>query len=114
MQSSALRVAVVGLGRLGKRHAENLRHRVAGASLVAACSPIAEELAWARETLGVSDSFADYDELLARSEVDAVFLVTPTALHAEQIIAALAHGKHVFCEKPLALDVADCERVEEA
>jgi myo-inositol 2-dehydrogenase/D-chiro-inositol 1-dehydrogenase len=50
--------------------------------------------------------------LLAHPGLDAVFLVTPTTLHADQIIAALAAGKHVFCEKPLALDLPDCLRVE--
>src|SRR5437667_170499 len=83
-----------------------------GGKLVAACSPLTEELAWARETLGVRNLHADYEVMLAQSDVDAVFLVTPTALHPEQIIAGLQAGKHVFCEKPLALDISECRRVE--
>jgi len=51
--------------------------------------------------------------MLAHPGLDAVFLVTPTTMHADQIIAALKAGKHVFSEKPLALDLADCLRVEE-
>jgi myo-inositol 2-dehydrogenase/D-chiro-inositol 1-dehydrogenase len=50
--------------------------------------------------------------LLADGDVDAVVLATPTPLHADQVIAALRAGKHVFVEKPLALNVEDCERVE--
>lgn len=106
-----LRFGVVGLGRLGKRHAENLAYRVPGASLVAACSPLEEERAWAREALPEPRLYDVYAALLADRDVDAVWLVTPSSLHAQQIIDALRAGKHVFCEKPLSLDIAECERV---
>ncbi|RKE34974.1 myo-inositol 2-dehydrogenase/D-chiro-inositol 1-dehydrogenase [Paraburkholderia sp. BL23I1N1] len=106
-----LRLGVVGLGRLGKRHAENLAYRVPGAALVAACSPVDEERAWAREALPEPRLYDDYADLLADRDVDAVWLVTPSSLHAQQIIDALRAGKHVFCEKPLSLDLAECERV---
>jgi myo-inositol 2-dehydrogenase/D-chiro-inositol 1-dehydrogenase len=106
-----LRVGIAGLGRLGRRHAQNLALRVPRAALVAACSPIADELAWAKDNLGVQRLHRDLAGLLADDRVDAVFLVTPTALHADQIVATLHAGKHVFCEKPLSLDLADCHRV---
>jgi len=108
---SNVRVGVVGLGRLGKRHAQNLAYRVPGASLVAACSPLEDELEWARSALPAPRLYRDYAALLEDREVDAVWLVTPSALHAQQIVDALHAGKHVFCEKPLSLDVAECERV---
>ncbi|MCX7251046.1 MAG: Gfo/Idh/MocA family oxidoreductase [Burkholderiales bacterium] len=107
-----LRVGIAGLGRLGKRHAEQLARNTPGARLVAACSPVAEELDWARDALGVPRLYADYAELLADPEIDAVVLVTPTTLHADQTSAALRAGKHVLVEKPLSLDVATCEAVE--
>lgn len=112
MGSTALRVGIAGLGRLGKRHATMLARQVPAAELVAACSPVADELAWARDALGVPHAYADYDALLAHAGLDAVFLVTPTSLHADQIVAALRAGKHVFSEKPTALDVDACRRVE--
>ncbi|PUA19759.1 Gfo/Idh/MocA family oxidoreductase [Glaciimonas sp. PCH181] len=108
---STLKVGIVGLGRLGRRHAENLLRRVSGAVLVAACSPVEAELTWAKETLGINDLYEDYEALLAHEGLDAVFLVTPTSLHPHQIIQALKAGKHVFCEKPLSLDLNDCRRV---
>jgi myo-inositol 2-dehydrogenase/D-chiro-inositol 1-dehydrogenase len=111
MSAPRLKVGIAGLGRLGKRHAENLAQRVPRAQLVAACSPVADEREWARTTLGMTRLSSDYAALLADREVEAVFLVTPTSLHAQQIVEALAAGKHVFCEKPLSLDVADCRRV---
>ncbi len=108
-----VRVGIVGLGRLGRCHAENLAQRVPRALLVAACSPLAEEREWASGALGVQTTYAEYADLLQHPGLDAVFLVTPTPLHAGQIVQAVQAGKHVFCEKPLALDLEDCLRVEE-
>jgi myo-inositol 2-dehydrogenase / D-chiro-inositol 1-dehydrogenase len=107
-----LRVGIAGLGRLGKRHAEQLARRTRGASLVSACSPVADERDWARRELGVETLHEDFDRFVRDPQLDAVVLVTPTTLHAQQTIAALEAGKHVFVEKPLSLDLADCERVE--
>ena len=107
-----LRIGIAGLGRLGRRHAENLAQRTTRAQLIAACSPVAEELAWAEQQLGVARRYGNYAAMLADPDVDAVFLVTPTTLHAAQIIEGLQAGKHVFCEKPLSLEIADCERVQ--
>lgn len=112
MSNSPLRVGIAGLGRLGKRHAEQLARHTPGAVLSAACSPMPAELDWARSELGVRRCHADYADLLADPEVDAIVLVTPTTLHADQASAALRAGKHVFVEKPLSLDVATCEAVE--
>ena len=112
MSNSSLRVGIAGLGRLGKRHAEQLARHTPGAVLSAACSPVPAELDWARTELGVRRCHADYADLLADPEIDAVVLVTPTTLHADQASAALRAGKHVFVEKPLSLDVATCEAVE--
>jgi myo-inositol 2-dehydrogenase/D-chiro-inositol 1-dehydrogenase len=110
-RAQPLRVGVAGLGRLGRRHAQNLAYRVPGATLAAACSPLEVDLEWAREALPAARLYGDYADLLADDSVDAVWLVTPSALHAEQIVQALEAGKHVFCEKPLSLDMAECERV---
>jgi myo-inositol 2-dehydrogenase/D-chiro-inositol 1-dehydrogenase len=107
-----VRIGIVGLGRMGRRHAENLARRVPGAQLVAACSPSAEERAWAGGTLGVAHRYADYADMLAQRDVDAVFIVTPNTLHPDNIIAALEADKHVFCEKPLSMDLAECMAVE--
>jgi myo-inositol 2-dehydrogenase / D-chiro-inositol 1-dehydrogenase len=111
MSSANLRVGIAGLGRLGQRHALTLAHRTRHCELVAACSPVAAELEWARAELGVPSLHTGFEALVADPRLDAVVLVTPTALHAGQAMAALEAGKHVFIEKPLALNLADCERV---
>src|SRR5512132_2583930 len=107
-----LRAGIVGLGRMGRRHAENLARRVPNAELVAACDPSADELAWAERQLGVAHRYTDYAAMLAQADLEAVFIVTPTTLHAQQIVDALRARKHVFSEKPLSLDIAECQRVE--
>src|SRR6266508_2356285 len=111
--SVPVRIGVVGLGRMGRRHALNLAQRAPGAQVIAACDPDAGSLEWARTTLGVDALFHDYRELLAQRAVDAVWIATPLTEHAQQAVQALDAGKHVFCEKPLSLEVADCMRVEE-
>ena len=113
MTAESVRVGIAGLGRLGQRHAANLARAVPGARLVAACSPLPDEIAWAGRELHVARLYTDYPELLSDPEVDAVFIVTPTSLHAQQIGDALRAGKHVFCEKPLSLDLDDCRSVED-
>jgi myo-inositol 2-dehydrogenase/D-chiro-inositol 1-dehydrogenase len=112
MIDEAMNIGIAGLGRMGRRHAEQLALRTPCARLVAACSPLAGERAWARDRLGVTALHDDFDALLRDPQVQAVAIATPTTRHAEQTIAALEAGKHVFVEKPLALDVASCERVE--
>jgi len=106
-----LRIGIVGLGRLGMRHAQALAQQTRGCTLVAACSPLAQERDWATQQLGLKHTYESLEQMLAHPGLDAVVLVTPTSLHADQTIAVLQAGKHVFVEKPLALNVPDCERV---
>jgi myo-inositol 2-dehydrogenase/D-chiro-inositol 1-dehydrogenase len=112
VSAKVLRIGIAGLGRMGKRHAEQLALRTRGARLVAACSPLADERDWAGRELGVPALYDDFAALLRDPQVQAVAIATPTTLHPEMTIAALEAGKHVFVEKPLALDVPTCERVE--
>ncbi|TDN63169.1 myo-inositol 2-dehydrogenase/D-chiro-inositol 1-dehydrogenase [Paraburkholderia sp. BL10I2N1] len=109
--SNTVKVGIVGLGRIGKNHARNLARRVRGGELIAGASPVAAEREWARTELGITKLYETMGDLLADKEVDAVWLATPTSFHADQIVAALEAGKHVFCEKPLALTLEECKRV---
>jgi myo-inositol 2-dehydrogenase / D-chiro-inositol 1-dehydrogenase len=102
-------VALVGAGRIARVHAEAYR-TVAGGRLVACTDPVA---AAAR---ALADDFdlkvvPDLDALLSDPDIDAVLIASPNAVHADQTIRALAAGKHVFCQKPIALALPDADRV---
>jgi 1,5-anhydro-D-fructose reductase (1,5-anhydro-D-mannitol-forming) len=66
------------------------------------------------EKFGAKAGYTDYDEMLANPEINAVFIATPNGQHPEQVIAAAKAGKHVLCDKPMALTVADAVRAIEA
>ena len=102
-----VRIAVVGLGRMGRLHAGNLAARVPGAVLAAVVDPV-EPLA---ESLGARYEVAwatSVDDVLADAALDGVVIATPSALHPDLVERAAAAGKHIFCEKPLGLDASAC------
>ena len=109
-----LRIGIAGLGRLGRVHAFNLACRIPNAKLTAACARTETSLAWARSELGIQDTYTDFNEMLQRADMDAVAIVTTSSEHCWQIEAALNAGKHVFCEKPLGIDLEQCQKAETA
>ncbi len=112
MKREKLKVGIVGLGRLGKEYAKNLMFKINNADLIAACSLVDEELRFAKEVLGVPYLFSSYTEMLQLPELEAIYVVSSTDQHADHMIMALESGKHVFSEKPLALDTEECYRVK--
>ena len=109
-----LRLAVVGLGRLGEQHAINAARSIRGAELVALCDADGNKLRAVGERLGVRHLTSDFDALLAIPEVEALVIVSPSPFHTKQIEKALAAGKHVFSEKPLGVTVDECLEAEKA
>ena len=99
------RVALVGAGRIARLHAENAAAQVSRLRLVAIADPAPGVAAALAAEFG-GTPVEDWRELLARDDVDALLLCSPSRLHPEQIVAAAEAGKHVFCEKPIAADVA--------
>ncbi len=81
--------------------------------VVGIASRNAESAAQAASELGIANSFGTYEELLASSEIDAIYNPLPNHLHVDWSIKAIQAGKHVLCEKPLGLDVADANRLVE-
>ena len=108
----ALRAAIAGTGFIGRVHARSLRLAGAELSGVAASSP--ESAAAAAAELGANRAFDSAEELVRDPSVDVVHICTPNHLHVPLAEAALAAGKHVICEKPLAVDAAGAERLTEA
>lgn len=107
-------VGLVGLGRLGRQHAENLAYRIPNCRLTAVCSIQAEEVEEAQAQLGVPYGYTDYEDMLRNKELDAIFIASPSSYHCDQIEKALAAGFHVFSEKPLGLYMEEALRVQEA
>jgi len=77
----------------------------------ALCDIDAEGLAKANEKLGVPELYHDYDEMLDKSELDAVFIATPMDLHVPQSVAALRKGLHVLCEVTAAVSIEQCRQL---
>jgi predicted dehydrogenase len=102
-----LRIGLIGAGIIGGTHSAVLRTIADAMPGRLELSVVADPSAEARELFtrlyGYRRACADAHELIARADVDAVFVCTPTAFHAELVQAAAAAGKHVFCEKPLAM-----------
>ncbi|CAK7221603.1 hypothetical protein SEUCBS140593_004622 [Sporothrix eucalyptigena] len=127
MTSHRLRIAIAGLGRMGKRHALNYLQKTPRAHVVAAFTPDPVEIAWAKENLapfGVR-LYTDYDEMLAAETaslmdektaggLEAVVVATATTVHAEEAIKAIEHGLHVMCEKPLSTSLEISKTVVDA
>lgn len=109
---AGLRVAVLGAGDMAGHHLrawQALGHEVV--SVTDLDAPRAQELA-RRE--GVQRVYRDYRDAVAEEGVDVVSVCLPLALHAPATIAAARHGKHVFCEKPLARNMTEADRMEAA
>ena len=109
-----LRIGVIGAGRIGKIHAENLATRIPGA-VVAAIADInleaAKELA---AKLRVEKVVTDFNEIINDKSIDAVAICSSTDTHADLIIAAAQAGKHIFCEKPVDHSLEKIDRAIEA
>jgi len=104
-----LRVGVIGVGRIGRMHAELLARRVPGAAVAAVHDAHGEVARGVAERLGVRAADSA-QELLGAADVDAVAICSSTETHADLLVAAAAAGKAVFCEKPVSLDLAEVDR----
>ncbi len=93
---------IIGAGRIGKLHADNLLSRVDGARLKAITDPFLDE-DWAASR-NIPLTGKDHRILLDDPEIDAILIGSPSAEHAQQMIECAEAGKHIFCEKPIALD----------
>lgn len=101
-----IKFGIIGCGRIAQRHAEHI-HNTEGCELVATCDIVSEK----SSELGAKYNAKSYDnilEFLSNAEIDVVSICSPNGLHAEHSIASLLAGKHVLCEKPMAISAYDC------
>ncbi|HTX27314.1 MAG TPA: Gfo/Idh/MocA family oxidoreductase [Streptosporangiaceae bacterium] len=106
-----MRIALAGAGAFGIRHLDAIA-LIDGVTVTSIVSRRLEQAEQVAEKYGAVHATDDLDEVLARDDVDAVILCTPTGLHAEQAIAAMRAGKHVQVEIPLADSWADAQYVD--
>lgn len=109
MNKKKIKFGVVGQGHIGKRHAEMIRLND-GAELIAVAD-LKSKAELELESLSEKYYQNITDLLQAHSEIDVINICTPNGLHAVQCIEALRLGKHIVCEKPMALSKADCEEI---
>lgn len=105
----AVRVGIAGSGRIARVHAEAYRSVARGR--MTACADVRPEAAAALAKDNGLAVYASAAALFASPDIDAVLIATPNDLHCEQTVAALEAGKHVFCQKPIAMTMAEADRV---
>ena len=110
VERERVRVGIIGAGRIGRLHAGHLASRIPEARLVAIADVNREAAARCAHDYGIEADTDDYRELLALPDLAPVVVCSSTDTHATLIAAAAAAGKHVFCEKPIALDLPAIDR----
>ena len=109
-KKSPVKLAVIGTGGMANFHAEKF-NAIAGCELVAACDVDLDRVRTFSDKHKIPQAFTDTTSLLAGAEVDAVTIVTPDAFHLPVALECLKAGKHVLCEKPLAMNHADAKKM---
>lgn len=113
-RTDRLRVGVVGINNRIRRVILGGLAASPRAVVTAVCSRSVEKAAAVARELGTAEPFADYQQMVDDGPIDAVFVETPAELHYPMVMAAIAAGKHVACEKPLATSVAEAVEMERA
>jgi predicted dehydrogenase len=102
-----LGVGLLGVGEMGRRHADNLRRNVPEARLVAIADVAHERARQVAAELEIDHSYNSLEAMLENKDIEAVLIATPDKFHASAVITAARAGKDILCEKPLALNLAD-------
>jgi myo-inositol 2-dehydrogenase / D-chiro-inositol 1-dehydrogenase len=110
----SLNMALIGAGRIGSFHAETMARRLHNARLVAIADPAPGAARKLADALDCDVAYTDPAEVFADPNVDAVLIATPARFHTPLAVSAANAGKHVFCEKPMALTIAEADSVIEA
>lgn len=100
-----IKLGLIGAGGISQAHCRTIAS-IDGAEFIAVSDLVPANLERAKERWSIENTFADYNEMLKMDELDAVFVCTPTGVHAPPTVAALKAGKHVMCEKPMEATLA--------
>ena len=108
-----VRICMIGAGRVGKNHSKSMSH-IAGMKCVALVDPVVNILNETADEFGYEYRFTSLDEALDKADFDAVVITGPTFLHKDLSIQVANAKKHIFLEKPMALDLQECDAIIEA
>ena len=111
MKNKTLGVCLIGAGRAGMIHARNFKNKVPNARMVAVVDAVEDAAKVAAEELEITKYYTDYKQILNDKEIDAVIVVAPTDLHMQIVIDCANAGKHIFCEKPMAMNTSECDEM---
>ena len=111
-ENSPIRIGLIGAGGMAKYHVAGFRK--AGAEIVAIADPDPAAAEAAAATYDVTQVYDSADEMLARTKLDAVSVITPNKFHCSLALLALKAGKHVFCEKPPAMNAKEAAQMARA
>jgi len=112
MENKTIRFALIGVG-IGKLHVMGIE-KIPYAECVAVCDIDPDRANTFAKTWNIGRVYTDYKDMLKDGEFDAVIVATPDQVHREQAIACLDAGYHVLCEKPLAMEMEDCQAIVDA
>src|SRR5512147_19917 len=107
--AEAVRVCLVGAGRAGQVHADSLVNHIPGVRMVSLVDSWPEPRQSTADKFGIGARYASLEEALAGEPFDAVVITTPTSTHRDLTLLAAQRGKHILCEKPMALNVGECD-----
>lgn len=105
---------MIGAGRVGKLHTWSITRHVSDASVVALVDPVSEVLNATAAEFEIEPCFTSLEEALEKLDFDAVVITTPTPSHVTLAVLAASHKKHVFLEKPMALNLQECDLITAA
>jgi myo-inositol 2-dehydrogenase/D-chiro-inositol 1-dehydrogenase len=107
-------VGIIGAGRIGKLHAENLAYQVPEANIIAIADVFLEAAEKCAADFQIPSAVKDYREIMENPDIEAVMICSSTDTHARMIEEAAAAGKHIFCEKPIDFDLDRIDKALEA
>jgi myo-inositol 2-dehydrogenase/D-chiro-inositol 1-dehydrogenase len=114
MPAQTLKMGLIGAGRIGRLHAEHLTSRIPSADLVMVADPFEEAARSCAERYGIPSYGRDYRAVLDHPAIQAIVICSSTDTHARIIEEAAQAGKHIFCEKPIALDLPSIDQALDA
>lgn len=112
--SNKIHVCMIGAGRVGKLHSGTFARHVPRGEVVALVDQAADVLNETGDEFGIDARFTSLEEALDKARFDAVVITTPTFTHGQLAVLAAEHGKHVFLEKPMAMNLQECDAIIDA